>query len=534
MEENNQTNELTVNTVDINPVTQTEEIPEMITNDGEVDNTVTNNIEGFNYTNISSNSDIPSFEPEPVNNIAGIPSFETTTNPNPVEITYDDSNVGTVLSSNVEAKSIVLDATTDIPTTPVVEAPTTDVPTAPVVETPVIDIPTEPVIEPVAAEEVQPVEVQTSLTEPIADMPEQVEIIPAGAIATEDEPIDNTIVDSKIDPSTLFGVDINTETGIESPTELSNTPQMFEYQNNIQDKSMAGVDRDELIGNYNSGMNYQAGDSVATTFEEQISNAQDLNVMAPPPVRETPIPQAQVNNTVNVTPVVTAPVQNTTPINYAPKDNLILKNPNNNSTGPSPFKQKSPWPHRIAFAFIYLIVIGVVAMLGYKVYMSKQQMQLRKSNIQLALGSSYQEIIYIKGERQDNNDYEWKIENENVVSVTDGKIKGLAEGETTIDVISKKTKQSETINVHVMKVEVESITVDKKEQTISATRPYTITPIINGQSKIIMDLEWKSSNPDIAEVSDEGIVNPKGKGTVTITITVPNTDKSVDVLLGIN
>ena len=527
MEENNQTNELTVNTVNINPVTQTEEIPEMITNDGEVDNTIPNNIEGFNYNSISTNSDIPSFEPEPVDNIAGIPSFETTTNQARVTITYDDTNVGSTLSNNVEANSVVLNATSDIPTTSVVETPV-------VPETPAVVLPTEPIAENTEIQ-LEP-QVQTALTEPIGAMPEPVstDVIPTNEETPVSEPVDDSIIDNKIDPSTLFGVDINTETGIESPTELSNTPQMFEYQNNIQDKSMAGVNRDELLDNYSGGINYQAGDSVATTFEEQISNAQDLNVMSPAPVVETPVPQAPVYNTTAVAPVVTAPVQNTTPINYAPKDPLILKNPNNNSTGPSPFKQKSPWPHRIAFAFIYLVVIAVVAMLGYKVYNSKQQMQLRKSNIQLALGSSYQEIIYIKGERQNNADYEWKIADEKVVSVNDGKIKGLTEGETTIDVVSKKTKQSETINIRVLKVEVESITVDKKEQTISATRPYTITPIINGQSKIIMDLEWKSSNPDIAEVSDEGIVNPKAKGTVTITITVPNTDKSVDVLLGIN
>ena len=600
MEENNQTNELTVNTVDtdtlsvntvdINSSTVSEEIPEMITND-TIDTNVDSNIAGFDYTSISNNSDIPSFEPEPVDNIAGIPSFETNNQPaieaeknNPTSINdiinYDNSTVGAALTNNVETNQVVIQATNEpivnsVPveqiTQPVFQESTGTIENIPVEQSaqavqtgdiPVEQVTTNPIIQTVTEEaistepvysdnidysnQIANIQTQSSLDLPIETLPAPEEISATElAPMNMEEPVStNTeidIIDNKINPSTLFNTDINSETGIESPSELSNTPTMFEYQNNIQDKNLSGVSRDDLIGTYTGNNNTVTGENVSLSFEDQINNAQDLNTYVQKPKNNTPVMPVVTTQPVynsNIPSSLTTPTpvvqQKVTPVNNTTKDTEISKSLHSNSTGPSPFKEKSSIAPKIAFFMLYLIVLGVLGYLAYNWYTNKKQIQLRKSNVELALGSSYQEIIYIEGVPQKNDDYDWKIADDKIVSVTDGKIKGLSIGETTIDVVGKKNKKSYTIVVNVVDLKIESLTVDKTEQQISSSRTYTITPIINGQSKTIVDLDWKSSNKEIAEVNNEGLVTPHKKGSVTITISAPNTDKSVDVLLEIN
>lgn len=187
--------------------------------------------------------------------------------------------------------------------------------------------------------------------------------------------------------------------------------------------------------------------------------------------------------------------------------------------------KKNVRPFNFLLVIIYLLIIGLIGYFGYNLWLDRQVFSVSKQKMNLALGSSYQEKIYVKGEIDTSDNYTWKSKDETIAKVdSKGNISSVKTGTTTVTVTNKKTKKKIDITVKVIAVQIYQFDIKESEKVLyMGNSPFTIEPLINEQNSLTIDLEWSNSNTAVASVSDEGVVTPKKPGRTTITVSVPNT-----------
>lgn len=121
-----------------------------------------------------------------------------------------------------------------------------------------------------------------------------------------------------------------------------------------------------------------------------------------------------------------------------------------------------------------------------------------------------------------NDDLVYTSSNEKICTVDagNGTVRGVAAGDCEISVSSKESgKVLDSYTLHVSKVSVKSITLDKTELTLTLkSEPQklklTFDPV---DSETTTGLTWESSDEKIVKVSKDGVVTAVGIGSSTIT-----------------
>jgi len=109
----------------------------------------------------------------------------------------------------------------------------------------------------------------------------------------------------------------------------------------------------------------------------------------------------------------------------------------------------------------------------------------------------------------------WESSNTQIATVTsDGQVKGIKVGTATITCTSVATGLSRTCEVT-----IGAITLDQKQVAIKKGKTVTLISKVYPTTLTDKSVIWKSSNTNIATVSDAGIVKGLRTGTVTITCT---------------
>ena len=143
-------------------------------------------------------------------------------------------------------------------------------------------------------------------------------------------------------------------------------------------------------------------------------------------------------------------------------------------------------------------------------------------NIEIALDETIRVSYEISPSNATNDKLYWMSSDDSVVTVTDdGLITGKRIGSTKIFVVSSNgVKSSATINVVNKYVDIKQISIDKTapEAVYSGTSIQLNASIVptNATNR---NIEWTSSNPDIASVDSNGLVTTKTAGTAVITAT---------------
>lgn len=313
----------------------------------------------------------------------------------------------------------------------------------------------------------------------------------------------------------------------------------------------------DIVDNYNRiNPNIIDDDSNFVSVEEQLTNSKDIDLYTQQPKTSPQLEEEQKQFNMNdllanqnsgynlsygTNDVISYRIKHdrTTAFgnnNYIPKSSFASK-PNVTETNFDKKMKKELKPFNFILYFIYLIAIVVIVYVGYKFLFSNNEFYLGKTELNIALGSSYNNKIYKKGVLEQSTDYEWISKNPKIASVNnEGKITALSEGTTTIEVTNKKSKRTNIVTVKVINLVIESFSIDTNDRVLYMGNTFTITPIINKQSNIVIDLDWISSDNSIATVNEYGIVTPIKPGKVQITVRIPNTEFSstVDITVAQN
>ncbi len=154
---------------------------------------------------------------------------------------------------------------------------------------------------------------------------------------------------------------------------------------------------------------------------------------------------------------------------------------------------------------------------------------LDKTALNLEVGKTEILTATVKPETATDKTVTWKSSNDKVATVDNGKVTAVAAG--TADVTATAGGKSATCKVtvkaaEIAKVEVKSISLNKKSLTIGKGKKYTLKATVKPGDAADKTVTWKSSNTKVATVDKKGVVSGKKAGEATITATSKNGKKA--------
>ena len=137
----------------------------------------------------------------------------------------------------------------------------------------------------------------------------------------------------------------------------------------------------------------------------------------------------------------------------------------------------------------------------------------------------------------DDTTLTWKSNNPEVATVDqEGKVTAIKEGSATITVTTVNGKEATcTVTVTKKPVPIESVSLNKTTLTLEEQQAETLVATINpSDTTDDTTLTWKSSNPEVATVDQEGKVTAIKEGSATITVTTVNVKEATCTVTVLN
>ena len=146
---------------------------------------------------------------------------------------------------------------------------------------------------------------------------------------------------------------------------------------------------------------------------------------------------------------------------------------------------------------------------------------LNKTALNLVTGASESLVATISPSNATNKDVEWTSSNTNVATVdTTGKVTGVSSGSATITVKTKDGSKVATCNVTVKNsvIPVTGVTLNKTALSLVTGTSESLVATISPSNATNKDVEWTSSNTNVATVDTTGKVIGVSSGSATITV----------------
>ena len=146
---------------------------------------------------------------------------------------------------------------------------------------------------------------------------------------------------------------------------------------------------------------------------------------------------------------------------------------------------------------------------------------LNKTAMNLTIGASESLVATISPSNATNKDVEWTSSNTNVATVdTTGKVTGVSAGSATITVKTKDGAKIATCNVTVKNsvIPVTGVTLNKTALNLVTGASESLVATISPSNATNKDVEWTSSNTNVATVDTTGKVTGVSAGSATITV----------------
>ena len=146
---------------------------------------------------------------------------------------------------------------------------------------------------------------------------------------------------------------------------------------------------------------------------------------------------------------------------------------------------------------------------------------MNKTALNLTIGASESLVATISPSNATNKDVEWTSSNTNVATVdTTGKVTGVSAGSATITVKTKDGAKIATCNVTVKNsvIPITGVTLNKTALNLVTGASESLVATISPSNATNKDVEWTSSNTNVATVDTTGKVTGVSSGSATITV----------------
>jgi len=153
--------------------------------------------------------------------------------------------------------------------------------------------------------------------------------------------------------------------------------------------------------------------------------------------------------------------------------------------------------------------------------------KLDETELMLTLGAKKHLTVSIEPFNATNQGIKWSSSDDNVATVNDGEITAIDEGKTTIKATSLENDAIFAIcevTVENITIPVTSVTLDETNLMLNLGEQITLTVSVKPDEATNKDVEWTSSNDNVATVID-GVVTVTGLGKAIIkAISLDNDD----------
>lgn len=158
-----------------------------------------------------------------------------------------------------------------------------------------------------------------------------------------------------------------------------------------------------------------------------------------------------------------------------------------------------------------------------------ESISLNKTSAILEVGKTEKLTACVLPANANNKNIIWTSSNDNIAKVVNGVIRGVSEGEVTILATTEDGGKTASCNISVIVLPT-SVSLDKRSDVIDVGETATLKATVLPEDASIKDVEWISSNPDVATVNN-GVVTAVSRGTATIKVTTKQGSKTASCVV---
>lgn len=182
---------------------------------------------------------------------------------------------------------------------------------------------------------------------------------------------------------------------------------------------------------------------------------------------------------------------------------------------------------KIITLFIYLFSLLLFFGCGEQNHLVSS-VSLDASSKAIVVGESFTLNATVSPTDAENQEVVW-LSAQPLVATVDkaGLVKGVGAGQTSITVATSDGNRRAVCEVTVREktIPAESIRLEPSSGTAYLNEPFTVIAVITPENATDQTLNWTTSNPEIATVSQLGKVTPVAEGEVKITATLKGDEK---------
>ena len=173
---------------------------------------------------------------------------------------------------------------------------------------------------------------------------------------------------------------------------------------------------------------------------------------------------------------------------------------------------------RLFYLKAVVIVTAVFAACTADITTIPMEITLDYSSVKMIPGETHRLTADVVPDEAHIKTLTWSSTDTSVVTVTDGVVTAVAEGEAIINVITNSGQKSAFCRFTVA-YPVESIKLNQTLSILTLGKSMTLTATVLPESAPDRSVLWESSAPNVAEVNEHGEVIAKAPGTAIITVT---------------
>ena len=154
---------------------------------------------------------------------------------------------------------------------------------------------------------------------------------------------------------------------------------------------------------------------------------------------------------------------------------------------------------------------------------------LNKTELSMTVGGSFKLVATISPKDATNQKVTWKSSDRDVADVDqEGLVAAVKAGKATITVTTEDGKKTATcaITVKEDKVAVTGVKLNSTSLSLTEGDSYQLKATVSPINATNQNVTWKSSNSNVADVDQEGLVAAVKAGTATITVTTEDGNKT--------
>lgn len=159
-----------------------------------------------------------------------------------------------------------------------------------------------------------------------------------------------------------------------------------------------------------------------------------------------------------------------------------------------------------------------------------QEIVLDRETLTLNVGDEYTFKVQLLPEEIENVELTWSSSNTGVVTVDNGTVTAVANGEATVEARSGEVAATCKVTVSEQVVEVESITLDHETLNLTLGQTQQLVATVEPEDAVY-ELAWSSSDTKIATVDAEGLVTAVAMGEAVITVSAGEIEAECQVVV---